>query len=159
MNDIRPKRRKSKDNPYTLLSNIKEDIYLIAFKDVKGKYRRVEVNKEIYQAFDRFELDDLSELNEFDNHIEHSVIYESNLNKRAINKDELIEDIIEKKIILDMINKEINELPDIQKRRIKKYYFYGMTYEAIAKEEKCTKRAVKFSVDIGIEKISNKIKK
>lgn len=159
MNDIRPKRRKSKDNPYTLLSNIKEDIYLIAFKDVKGIYHEEYVTKKIFETMNKFELEDLSILNEYDNHIEHSVIYESNLNKRAINKDELIEDIIEKKIILDMINKEINELPDIQKRRIKKYYFYGMTYEAIAKEEKCTKRAVKFSVDIGIEKISNKIKK
>ena len=32
------------------------------------------------------------------------------------------------------------------------------TFEEIAKEEKCTKRAVKFSVDIAIEKISKKFK-
>ncbi len=159
MNNIRPKRRKSKDNPYTLTSNIKKNIYLITFKDVKGICHEEYVTKEIFEAMNKFELEDLSILNEYDNHIEHSVIYENNLNNRAFDKDELIDDLVERKIILDIINKEINDLPDIQKRRIKKHYFYKMTYEEIAKEEKCTKRAVKFSVDIGIEKFSNKIKK
>ena len=32
------------------------------------------------------------------------------------------------------------------------------TFEEIAEEENCTKRAVKFSVDIAIEKISKKFK-
>ena len=53
----------------------------------------------------------------------------------------------------------INSLPEIQKRRLKKYYFEDMTLEQIAKEENCTKRAVKFTIDIAIEKISKKIKK
>ena len=33
------------------------------------------------------------------------------------------------------------------------YYFQGMTYEQIAEMEGCTKRAVKFSVDIAVEKL------
>lgn len=33
-----------------------------------------------------------------------------------------------------------------------------MTFEEIAQEENCTKMAVKFSVDIAIEKISKKLK-
>lgn len=158
MKDIRPKRRKSKDNPYTLVSNIKEDIYIITFKDVKGIYHEERVNKNIFDIMDKFELEDLSFLNEFDNHIEHSEIYENNINKRATEKAVLIEDIVEQKVILDMIKEHIKNLPKIQQRRIKKYYFKGMTYEEIAQEEKCTKRAVKFSVDIAIEKISKKMK-
>ena len=41
----------------------------------------------------------------------------------------------------------------IQKRRLILYYFQGLTYEQIAEMESCTKRAVKFSVDIAVEKL------
>ena len=54
--------------------------------------------------------------------------------------------------------KSILELPEIQQRRIIKYYFYNMTFETIAREEKCSKRAIKFSVDIAIKKLSEKLK-
>ena len=91
----RPKRRKHKDNPYTLEFVEEKNSYRVSFKDVKGKFRRIEVNKEIYQAFDRFELDDLSELNEFDNHIEHSEVYENNLNERAMDKPLGVDEIVE----------------------------------------------------------------
>ena len=60
----RPKRRKYKDNPYTLNYIESKNIYVVSFKDIKGHLQNVEVNKEVYQAFDRFELDDLSEMNE-----------------------------------------------------------------------------------------------
>ena len=43
-----------------------------------------------------------------------------------------------------------------KKRRLIKYYFYDKTYEEIANEEKCSKRAVKFSIDIALGKISKK---
>ena len=44
-------------------------------------------------------------------------------------------------------------LPEVQKRRIKKYYFDDMTLEEIAKSESCTFRAIKFSIDIGLNKL------
>ena len=49
--------------------------------------------------------------------------------------------------------KNINKLPEIQKRRLKKYYFLGKTFEEIALEENCTKRAIKFSVDLALKKL------
>ena len=119
----RPKRRKHKDNPYTLEFIEEKNSYRVSFRDVKGKFRRVEVNKEVYQAFDRFELDDLSELNEFDNHIEHSEVYENNLNERAMDKPLGVDEIVENNIRDEEIRKAISTLSDIQKRRIIKYYF------------------------------------
>ena len=56
------------------------------------------------------------------------------------------------------LKKYINELSDIQRRRLKKYYFEDKTFEQIAQEEGCTKRAVKFSIDIALEKISQNFK-
>ena len=51
------------------------------------------------------------------------------------------------------LHRAISELPEIQRRRLILYYFQGMTYEQIAGMEGCTKRAVKFSVDIAVEKL------
>lgn len=115
----RPKRRRYKDNPYTLNYIESKNIYTVSFKDVKGKLQEVEINKEIYKALDRFELDDLSEMNEYDNHIEHSEIFENNLESRAKDKQILLEDMIIQKVTFEKLKKAINELPEIQKRRKK----------------------------------------
>ena len=82
-----PKRRKCKDNPYTLNYIEEKNIYTITFKDVKGHLNKVEVSEEVYRVFDKFELQDIKELNEYDRHIEHSEIFENNLESRALNKN------------------------------------------------------------------------
>ena len=154
----RPKRRKHKDNPYTLEVCEERNIYKVYFKDGKGVNQCVEISEDVFKALDRFELDDLSELNEYDNHIEHSEVYEHTLNKRAVNKQRAVDDEVEMNVLTELMKEAINELPDVQRRRLKMYYFENMSFEQIARAEKCTKMAVKFSVDIAIEKISKKLK-
>ena len=109
----RPKRRKYKDNPYTLNYCEERDIYIISFKDSKGILQNVEVTETIYKAFDRFELDDLSEMNEFDNHIEHSEVFENNLNDRAMDKPISLEDEVIRKSTFDELKKAIEMLVTI----------------------------------------------
>lgn len=155
----RPKRRKHKDNPYTLEFVEEKNSYRVSFKDVKGKFRRVEVNKEIYQAFDRFELDDLSELNEFDNHIEHSEVYENNLNERAMDKPLGVDEIVETMIINEELKKAINQLSEVQKRRIKMYYFEDMTLEDIARVEKTSHQAISKSIIKALAELRKILKK
>lgn len=120
--------------------------------------QNIEVSEEIYKTFDKFELDDIKELNEYDRHIEHSEIYENNLNNRAMDKPLSVDDEVVRKILTEELKNAIQELPETQKRRLEKYYFGNMTFEEIAQEENCTKMAVKFSVDIAVEKISKKLK-
>ena len=155
----RPKRRKHKDNPYTLEFVEEKNSYRVSFRDVKGKFHRVEVNKEIYQAFDRFELDDLSELNEFDNHIEHSEVYENNLNERAMDKPLGVDEIVETMLINEELKKAINELSEVQKRRIKMYYFEDMTLEDIAKVEKTSHQAISKSIIKALAELRKILKK
>ena len=149
----RPKRRKYKDNPYTLKYVEEKNIYVVSFKDVKGHLQEVEVNKEIYTAFDLFELEDVKELNEYDRHIEHSEIFENNLEVRAKDKPISLEEIIEKKLLNEDLKKAIDSLSDVQKRRIKMYYFEDKTLREIAEIEHCKIMSVKDSIDIGIKKI------
>lgn len=152
-----PKRRKHKDNPYVINYHENENKYFVSFKDGKGIYNVVEINQTIYEEFNKFELEDLSQLNQYDNHIEHFQLSEQVLSKRSIYKNMGVEELVEIRIKLSKINQIILSLPMTQKRRFKKYFFDNKTFEQIAKEEKCTKRAIKFSVDIAKKKILEKI--
>ena len=155
----RPKRRRYKDNPYTLNYIESKNIYTVSFKDVKGKLQEVEINKEIYIAFDRFELDDLSEMNEYDNHIEHSEIFENNLESRAKDKPILLEDMIIQKVTFEKLKEAINLLPEVQRRRIKKYYFEDKNEKEIANEEKISQKNVSKSLAVAKRNLKEILKK
>lgn len=154
-----PIRNKSKDNPYTLGYDEKKNVYTVEFVDNLKVIHNVEISIEVYNAFDMFELEDVSQIHKYQRHIEHSEVYEDTLNSRIIERKLGIEEIVEKRILNEELKQAIQELPETQRNRLRKYYFDNKTYEEIAREEKCTKRAVKFSVDIAIDKISKKLKK
>ncbi len=153
-----PKRNKSKDNPYTLGYDEDKKTYTVEFEDNKKILHKIEISEKVYEAFDSFELEDISQIHKYRSHIEHSEIYEETLYKRMLILPTSIEEKVEKKIIFDDIKEVINSLPEVQKRRLRKYYFDDMTLEEIANEENCTKVAVKYSIDIALEKISKKFK-
>ena len=155
----RPKRIKSKDNPYTLIYNEIKNTYSVMFKDGENNTHLVEIKKEIFDAMDRFELDDLSEMNEYDNHIEHSEVKEITLNKRMLYKQNEIDDIIQAKFESRELKRAISCLSDVQKRRIKLYYFEDKTIEEIAKLERTSHQAVSETIRAGIKNIRKMLKK
>ena len=151
--DKMPKRRKHQDNPYTLNKDEEKGIYIVNFRDSLG------IDRELFKAFNEFELKDLSEPNEYDNHIEHLQINENRLNEKARHKELNIEDNYIRKSTFEDLNKAIDMLPKVQRRRIKKYYFEELTLKEIAKEENCTKMAIKFSIDNAIKNLFKILKK
>ena len=155
----RPKRRKYKDNPYSLKYIEEQNIYIVSFKDVKGVNQIVEVSKEVYQEFNRFELQDLKELNEYDRHIEHSELYENTLDMRVKDKPISLEDEVIKKASFYELKKAVQLLPEVQRRRIKKYYFADKNEYIIAKEEHTTQQAVNKSLRLAIKKLREILKK
>ncbi len=154
----RPKRRKYKDNPYTI-EILENNKYKITFIDGVGKKQEVLVNEEIYKAFDRFELDDKKMLNEYSRHIEHSEVFENNISNRAVDKPLSLEDEVIRNSTFEELKKAIEMLPEIQKRRIKKYYFYDMTEQQIADEENATHQSVHIILQRGIENLKKILKK
>ena len=151
-------RNKDKYNPYTLDIDEKTNTYIVEFKDVKNIIHRVEVSEKVYEAFDRFELEDISQIHKIKKHIERNEIYEETLFHKSINTSVSVEDEVESKLLNQDLKNAISDLNDVQKRRIQKYFFENKTYEEIANEENCSKVAVKYSIDIALEKISKKIK-
>ena len=154
--DPRPKRRKDRDNPYTIFTiglNTNHPRYFLRFKDVNGTHHRMEIDSELFEALDQFELDDISFMNEVDRHYEQSEQTEASLSRRATEQQETVEDEVQRLMEAEALHKAIAQLPETQRRRLVLYYFGNFTYEQIAEMEGCTKRAVKFSVDIAIEKL------
>ncbi len=152
----RPKRRKKMDNPYNL-KIINNNCYII-FKS-NNKYNEVEVTKEVFDLMNRFELDDLKELNEFDRHIEHSELTERTLNNRMLFKQESIEDLIIRKTSLEDLRKAINMLSEVQRRRIKLYYFDELTEKEIAKLENVSQKNISKSLTAAKNNLKEILKK
>ena len=151
MDGKHPIRKKDKDNPYEL--TVENEEYYVAFSDGQGDHHKERINQELYDLFDRFELEDISQLNVIRRYQEHLELTEGALNQRALIQPESMEDGVYRKIIYDQLHTAIGKLPDIQRRRVLLYYFGGFTYERIAEMEGCTKMAVKFSIDIAIKKL------
>ena len=151
-------RNKDKYNPYTLDVDVKNSTYIVEFKDVNNIIHKVEVSEKVYEAFDKFELEDISQIHKIRKHIERNEVYEETLFHKSIDVSISVEEQVENKILHEELKDAINKLNDVQRRRIKKYFFENKTYEQIASEENCSKVAVKYSIDIALEKISKKIK-
>ena len=156
MDNKRPKRRKDKYNPYTLSTDNKK--YYVSFKNVDGKIQKTEVDKAVFEAFDSFELDDISIMNEAERHYEYSELTEETLNRRAVRKEEMIEDIILAVFENEMLLKAICDLTETQRKRLLLYYYEYLTYEQIAKIEGCTKMPVLRSIKKAEEKIKEYFK-
>lgn len=148
--ETRPKRRRHKDNPYKLL--IDNNKYKVTFLDSKNNIQVIDVDADIFDALDSFELDDLSQLNEYDRHIDHFDIDETPYKKYS-NKPQSLEDEVLQNMLYNELKLEISRLPEIQKRRLVLYFFNDLTLQEIAIIDNCSPRAVKDSIDISIDKL------
>lgn len=151
-----PNRKKDNQNPYTLA--IENGIKYISFTDSMGIFRKIECNDALFSAFDQFELDDISVMNEVSRHYEQSELTEQSLNDRAFQHPEPLEDTVLRRLQYSQLHNAIEQLPENQKKRLILYYFHGMTYEQIAKLEGCTIMPVKRSIDKALNKLQSLLK-
>ena len=156
--DNRPKRRKSKDNPYKLEYNKELNIYNVTFKDSNGIFRIVQIDKEMYEMLDSFELDDLSQMNKYERHIEFLEQDDNNLYIRSLNKELSVEEIVDEKIKLEKLKIAIDKLSPIQKEKIKNYYFDNMSMEQIAEKFGCSHQAISKSLRAILKELEKNLK-
>lgn len=156
--DIRPKRRKFKDNPYTLESIKDENIFYIIFTDHTGLHK-ICVSEEIFNLFDESEKYENAKLKEYSVHIEHSEQSEISLNTKNVLYIKGLEEQVIDNIFYTELKKYISELSDAQRKRIIDYYFYNKTLKKIALDDGCSITAVKHSIDRALYLLSKRIKK
>lgn len=149
--DTRPKRKRSKDNPYILKTN-NNKYYVILNK------KEIEINETIFNEMDKFELEDISQMHKYDRHIEHSELYDETLNKRALNKQTSIEEIVETKLQNERLYNAINKLSDTKKRRRMLYFFKELTQREIALKEGTSIRAIQYTLNAALEELQKNLK-
>ena len=152
-------RNKDKYNPYTLDIDEETNTYIVEFKDIKNIIHRVEVSEKVYEAFDKFELEDISQIHKIRKYIERNEVYEETLFHKSINASISVEDEVESKLLSDDLKEAIKLLNDIQKRRLIKYYFEDKSLEEIALEEGTSHQAISKSIHRAIEEIQKNLKR
>ena len=151
MDGNHPNRKKDKLNPYTL--SIENNTYYISFTDGQGIFHKQKISMELYAAFNGFELDDISLMNEASRHLEQSELTEETLNHRAADPPEPVDEHVYRRIMYQELHRAIAQLPAVQRRRLLLYYFGGYTYEQIAQMEGCKYPAIIKSVSAAEKKI------
>ena len=154
--DPRPKRRRAKDNPYEIYTvgiHTDQPHYFIAFTDYEGIRHEIEIDKVLFETLNRFELDDLSYLNEVDNHYERSELTEASLSARAFSQPETVEEIAMQHFRNEQLHRAIAQLPEKQRTRLILYYFGELTYEQIAEMEGCKYQTVQESIYAALKKL------
>lgn len=144
MDERHPKRRKDKNNPYTL--SIADGRFYLSFCDGMGVLHEMEIDGDLYRLLNIFELEDLSYLNEWDRHMEQSELSEETLEKRMQQTPLTVEETVYRAIWYEQLHQAIDHLPKIQHRRLILYYFYDFTYERIAEIEGCSVHSVFVSI-------------
>lgn len=155
--DKRPKRRKDKYNPYTLCSE--KGRYYVYFVDVNNNFQEISVSQKVFESFNKFELEDISQMNEYDRHLEHSEVDENTLYQKSVSSEQPLEEYFDKAQDAENLHIAISKLPEVQKRRLNKYYFEEKTFDKIALEEGCTYQCVQRSVYRAVTKIKNILEK
>lgn len=151
MNNSHPKRKKSRDNPYTL--EIENGIPYVSFEDSLQVKQKIELTDELYELFSSFELEDISQINERNRHTDKFLNSEDAVRICDIACAVDAETAALRKMGDDMLREAIETLSVTQRRRMVLYYFYGYTLQAIADIEGTTKMGIKNSIDSAKEKI------
>ena len=157
MENNSPKRRKSKDNPYVINHNEVNNTYIVVF-NCNNKKEQVKVSKEVYDAFNDFELTDLKQMNEVDRHYDLNEITDEYIYHKSNLKSDSIEDIVEKNIMSEKLHIAINELSESQKRRILKYFYEEKSEQEIAKNEGVSQQSVHIGIERAIENLKEILK-
>lgn len=147
--DPRPKRRKDRDNPYSIFSIGKDSNdphFYLSFTDGQGVYNCMEITEEQFEIMNRFELDDLSFLNEVDNHYDlktHTLDFLHTIPQKTYNDPE---ELVYHNQRIIALHQAMDTLPELQRRRLVLYYYGEYTMHEIAQMEGCCEMCISKSI-------------
>lgn len=118
--------------------------------DIKvGVYRGMELYlryNTIAQGFEMVMQGALRHCVSLDRHIEWAEVCEETLYKRANEYEETTEEQVIRRLNVEKLHTAILALPEMQRRRVVRYYFLGMTYKKIAEIEHSSVSSVARSI-------------
>lgn len=132
-----------------------EDKYYISFLDSAKHNCRIEIEKEIFDAYMNSRKAYTKIKNETMRHLEHLNLSEENIHNRAFYKVESAENVFIRQEDINKINMAMNTLTDTQQRRIELHFINDITIRDIAKIENVQKNQIQKSLKLGAKKFKN----
>jgi len=132
-----------------------EDKYYITFKDSVEKECRIEINKEIFDAYIKSKSAYVKIKNETDRHINKSELTDIDLYNKSADKEKSVEEIVIENIQKEKLEQAKQKLTDVQIRRIELHIIDEITIRDLAKSEKVRKKQIEKSIKLGLKKLKS----
>lgn len=166
--DEKPKRNRDKYNPYYLSSDRKNNIYIVTIssEDLPEDIE-VDITKEVFDLMDELEKNEARLIQQDKRHLTSNIFVAGNdedfltheeklevlFYKKGKNKPKSLEDKVIEKLENAELNKALNTLSDMHRRRILLYFKHNLSLSQIAEIEGCSKTAIKYSIDKALEEL------
>lgn len=131
----------------------KDDKYYISFLDSAKKNCRMEITKDIFNAYINSKKAYTKINNEVSRHIEHLYLSDTEIYNRSFHKEKNVEDMVLENIDKEILMKALGNLTETQFRRIELHIINEITIRDVAKLEKVQKRQIEKSLSLGFKKL------
>lgn len=124
------------------------------YKDAIGETEYTYVSKEVYEAMtETFRKEAHAQEMRDLRHMTRDGYTEGETEDLAFDTGESLEDMIIRRMELETLQKAMQSLTDVQKKRLQKYFFEGMTIREIAEREGINRNAVWKSLQATIARL------
>ena len=124
----------------------KDDKYYISFLDSAKKNCRMEITKDIFNAYINSKKAYTKINNEVSRHIEHLYLSDTEIYNRSFHKEKNVEDMVLENIDKEILMKALGNLTETQVRRIELHIINEITIRDVAKLENVQKSQIEKSL-------------
>lgn len=132
--------------------------YYLSFKDSVDQDCKIEIEKEIFDAYMTSRKAYTKIKNEKSRHLEHLPLSEIEIYRRSFYPSKSTEEIAIKNIENERVNEAMKQLTEVQNRRIELHIINKITIREVARLENVQKRQIEKSLHLGLKKLRKILK-
>lgn len=132
--------------------------YYLSFKDSVEQDCKIEIEKEIFDAYMTSRKAYTKIKNEKSRHLEHLPLSEIEIYRRSFYPTKSTEEIVIKNIENERVNEAMKQLTEVQNRRIELHIINKVTIREVARLENVQKRQIEKSLHLGLKKLRKILK-
>ena len=125
----------------------------ISYKLANGSQICVEVSTSVQELLEQSDRQIRSQRRQDRRHLDFKVSTDGNTDSPLLPTYEDTADLLERMERDARLHKAIGKLTEVQQRRLRLYYFEGMTYSQIARLEGVSHRAVIYSIELALKQL------
>jgi len=125
----------------------------ISYKLANGNEICVEVSTSVQELLEQSDRQIRSQRRQDRRHLDFKVSTDGNSDSPLLPTYEDTADLLERMERDARLHKAIGKLTEVQERRLRLYYFEGMTYSQIARLEGVSHRAVIYSIELALKQL------